>query len=147
MIIDDDADLSQLLSNILTTRKIHVLTVQTLEEADGYLRYLKPSVIFLDNSFPEGLGINFIRNIKLADAGIKIIMMTADTSLWIKQRAFAEGINYFLEKPFNKKIINGVLDKLKFKKNKSNTVKKLFYQGLSHFKNIYKFFPAVKKIT
>ena len=117
MIIDDDADLGQILAAILETRKIHALTVRTLWEAEECLAYMKPSVIFLDNSFPEGLGINFIRNIKSADTEIKIIMMTADTSLWIRQKALDEGISYFLEKPFSKEIINGVLDKLKMKKS------------------------------
>jgi DNA-binding NtrC family response regulator len=96
MIIDDDADLSQILATILETRKIHALTVDTLWKAEEFLAYMKPSVIFLDNSFPEGLGINFIRNIKSADTEIKIIMMTADNSLWIKQKAIEEGVNYFL---------------------------------------------------
>ncbi len=117
MIIDDDADLGELLATILETRKIYALTVHTLREAEECLAYMKPSVIFLDNSFPEGLGINFIRNIKSADTEIKIIMMTSDTSLWIRQKALAEGISYFLEKPFSKEIINRVLDKLKMKKN------------------------------
>jgi DNA-binding response OmpR family regulator len=117
MIIDDDVDLSQLLASILETRKIHALTVHTLQEAEDYLAYMKPSVIFLDNSFPEGLGINFIRNIKLADDEIKIIMMTADSALWIEQKAFDEGINYFLKKPFSKQIIDRVLDKLKFRRD------------------------------
>jgi DNA-binding response OmpR family regulator len=115
MIIDDDVDLSQLLATILETRKIHTLTVHTLQEAEDYLAYLKPTIIFLDNSFPEGLGVNFIKNIKSADEEIKIIMMTADTSLWIEQKAFDEGINYFVKKPFSSQIINGVLDKLKFR--------------------------------
>ncbi len=116
MIIDDDADLGELLATILETRKIHALTVQTLWEAEEYLAYMKPSVIFLDNSFPEGLGINLIRNIKSTDKEIKIIMMTADSSSWIKQKAMDEGINYFLEKPFSEKIINSVLDNLKMRK-------------------------------
>lgn len=116
MIVDDDADLSQLLAAILETRKIHALTVPTLQEAEECLAFMKPTVIFLDNSFPEGLGINLIRNIKSADQEIKIIMMTADPSVWIKQKAKDEGINYFLEKPFNEKIINEVLDKVILKK-------------------------------
>jgi len=116
MIIDDDPDLSELLAIILENRKIHVLKVQTLEEAEKFLSYMKPTVVFLDNSFPEGLGINFIRNIKSADDEIKIIMMTGDSAGWIKQKALEEGINYFLNKPFSKKIIDVVLDKLKFRR-------------------------------
>ena len=116
MIIDDDVDLGRLLAAILENRKIHTLSVNSLPEAQAYLAYLKPTVIFLDNSFPEGLGVNFIRNIKSADEEIKIVMMTADTDAWVKEKASEEGINYFLEKPFSTRIIDGVLDKLNLRK-------------------------------
>lgn len=116
MIIDDDADLTGLLENILKDRKIHVLSVHTLQEAEDCLTYMKPTVIFLDNSFPDGLGVNFIRNIKSSDEEIKIIMMTADTALWIREKAIEEGINYFLRKPFSRKSIDIVLDKLNFRR-------------------------------
>lgn len=116
MIIDDDDDLGHLLSAILETRKIHVMIINTLDEAEEYLGYLKPTVIFLDNNFPGGLGINFIRKIKSVDDEIKIIMMTADPSTWIREKAVEEGINYFLKKPFSKKAIDHVLDKLNFRK-------------------------------
>jgi two-component system, OmpR family, response regulator len=117
MIIDDDADLTSLLENILKDRKIHVLSVHSLQEAEDCLTYLKPTVIFLDNSFPDGLGVNFIRNIKSSDVEIKIIMMTADAALWIREKAIEEGINYFLRKPFSRKSIDVVLDKLNFRRS------------------------------
>jgi two-component system chemotaxis response regulator CheY len=78
---------------------------------------MKPTVIFLDNSFPEGLGVNFIRNIHLADEEIKIIMMTADSAQWIEEKAKAEGINYFIRKPFSKEAINNILDNLEFRRD------------------------------
>jgi DNA-binding NtrC family response regulator len=113
MIIDDDEDLGRLLIPMLEARKILTLPVYSLREAEEYLGYMKPTVIFLDNSFPDGLGINFIRNIHLAGEEIKIIMMTADSAKWIEEKAKAEGINYFLRKPFSMDTINRVLDKLK----------------------------------
>lgn len=116
MIIDDDVDFSKLLTVILERRKIHVLTVHTLQEAEDYLGFLKPTVIFLDNSFPEGLGINFIKCIKSADENIKIVMLTADTAEWIHEKAIEEGIDFFLNKPLNKNMIDQVLDELKFRK-------------------------------
>lgn len=116
MIIDDDVDLGHLLESILRTRKIHAMSVHSLQEAEDCLSYMKPSVVFLDNSFPDGLGINFIRNIKSSDGEIKIIMMTADTGQWIKEKAIEEGINCFIKKPFTKTIIDDVLDKLNFRK-------------------------------
>jgi DNA-binding response OmpR family regulator len=116
MIIDDDADLAYLLSIILEERKIHVLTAQTLGEAEEYLSYLKPTVIFLDNSFPEGLGVNFIREIKTSDAEIKIVMVTADEATWIREKAMQEGADFFVKKPFSREAINETLDKLNFRK-------------------------------
>jgi DNA-binding response OmpR family regulator len=116
MIIDDDVDFSKLLSAVLQRRKIHVLAVHTLQEAADYLAYLKPTVVFLDNSFPEGLGINFIRNIKETDQDIKTVMMTGDDARWIQEKAIEEGIDYFLRKPLTLQIIDAVLDELKFRK-------------------------------
>ena len=115
MIVDDDEDLGCLLMATLEARRILALPVHSLHEAEEYLSYMKPTVIFLDNSFPEGLGINFIRNIHLADEEIKIIMMTADSAKWIEEKAKAEGINYFLRKPFSIEAINNILDKLELR--------------------------------
>ena len=115
MIIDDDTDLGEILALMLEQRKIHTLCVHSLTEAEECLCRLKPTVIFLDNSFPEGLGVNFIRTIKSADDEIKIIMMTADNAVWIEEKAHEEGINYFIKKPFTKQLIDIVLDKLNFR--------------------------------
>ena len=112
MIIDDDEDLCQLLTVMLEARKILAMPITSLREAEECLVFMKPTVVFLDNSFPEGLGVNFIRNIHSADQDIKIIMMTADSASWIEQKAKEEGINYFLKKPFNQKILDKILDSI-----------------------------------
>jgi len=116
MIIDDDIDFSELLTLTLEKRKIHVLSVHTMQEAENYLAYLRPGVVFLDNSFPEGLGINFIRDIKSHDPNIRVVMLTGDRAQWIHEKAIEEGVDYFLEKPVNITLLNTVLDDLKFKK-------------------------------
>jgi two-component system, OmpR family, response regulator len=112
MIIDDDQDLNELLAQMLEERRIYTLAVQSLSEAEAYLGFLKPTLVFLDNSFPEGLGINFIKQIRSADEDIKIIMMTADNSKWIEEKAIDEGVNYFIHKPFSRQLIYQVLDKM-----------------------------------
>ena len=116
MVIDDDQDLTHILAAILEARKIYTVEIHSLPEAEECLEYLKPTVIFLDNSFPEGLGINFIPIIKSTDDKIKIVMMTADPDSWVEEMATAEKINYFIKKPFNRQLIEGVLDKLDMRK-------------------------------
>ena len=117
MIIDDDPDLGELLAIFLEKRKIYSLIVPTLSEAAGYLGYMKPTVIFLDNSFPDGLGVNFIRDIRSADHDIKIIMITGDSATWIREKAIEEGIDYFICKPFNLALIDALLDRMNFRKD------------------------------
>jgi DNA-binding response OmpR family regulator len=112
MIIDDDVDLTNILGTMLEKRKMQVMKIHSLEEAVDYLTYLKPNVIFLDNSFPEGLGVNFISEIRKADSDIKIIMMTADAAAWIEKKAIEQGVDGFLKKPFNTQLIEKALDKL-----------------------------------
>lgn len=116
LVIDDDHDLTHVLAAILEARKIYTVEVHSLPEAEECLNYLKPTVVFLDNSFPEGLGVNFIRIIKSADEGIKIVMMTADEDAWVEEKAHEEKINYFIKKPFTRRLINVVLDKLNMRK-------------------------------
>ncbi len=116
MIIDDDHDLTHVLASILEARKIYSMEIHSLSEAEDCLNYLKPTIVFLDNSFPEGLGVNFIRNIKSADDGIKIVMMTADADAWVEEMARGEKINFFIKKPFSRKYIETVLDKLNMRK-------------------------------
>ena len=115
MIIDDDLDLGQVLVTILENRRIPAMTVNSLSEAEECLTRLKPTVIFLDNSFPEGLGLNFIKHIKDTDGEIKIIMMTADNNDWIKEKAVQEGANYFLKKPFTTQKLDDALLELNLK--------------------------------
>jgi Response regulator containing CheY-like receiver, AAA-type ATPase, and DNA-binding domains len=110
MIIDDDEDLSHILAILLEKRKLKVMEVHSLTEAEDYLSFLKPTVIFLDNSFPEGLGVNFIKYIRSADKDIKIIMMTADSSRWVEEKAIDEGVNCFLKKPLDIKRIEQALE-------------------------------------
>lgn len=115
MIIDDDLDLGHVLVTLLENREIPAMTVSSLTEAEQYLHYLKPTVIFLDNSFPDGLGVNFIRHIRTTDDEIKIILMTADTNNWIKEKAVEEGASYFLRKPFTTKGLDDALLQLHLK--------------------------------
>ncbi len=116
MIIDDDPDLGNLMIPTLEKRKIHSMAVHSLKEAASFLSFLKPTVVFLDNSFPEGLGINFISKIRAIDKHIKIIMMTADKEEWIEQKAFEEGVVCFMQKPFSLKTLNTVLDRLNLRR-------------------------------
>jgi hypothetical protein len=43
-------------------------------------------------------------------------MMSGDWALWLHEKSIEEGIDYFLQKPLKKELVESVLDELKFKK-------------------------------
>ena len=116
MIIDDDEDLTYLLENILKTRNMKVLSVHSLHDAQDRLSHSRPKVVFLDNRFPDGIGVDFIGNIKSTWNDTLIIMMTSDSSAWVRKKAMEEGADYFLEKPFDKTTIDQLLDQVNLNK-------------------------------
>jgi two-component system OmpR family response regulator len=72
----------------------------------------EPEIIFLDNHLPDGLGVNFISYIKRFHPLSKIVMITAHDNLADKQKAFKEGVDYFIGKPFSKETVNIIMENL-----------------------------------
>jgi len=101
LVVDDDLDLCHLLSAMLVGKNLKIYTAGSLKEADEQLRQVVPSLIFLDNNLPDGQGIHFIRRLRSANADIKIVMMTADPTDEMKEKAIEEGCISYLDKPFS----------------------------------------------
>lgn len=112
LIIDDETDICYLLGSLLRKKDIDTSYVNTLRDAANILESTDPQIIFLDNHLPDGLGVNFIGFIKRFHPLTKIIMITAhDTAADVK-KAYKEGVDYFIGKPFSKESINNVVENL-----------------------------------
>ena len=105
LIIDDETDICYLLSKLLRQKNMETSFVNSLSEAGIALREDRPEIIFLDNHLPDGLGMNYIPYIKEYYPGIKVVMITADDSADDREKAFKNGADYFIGKPFNREII------------------------------------------
>lgn len=112
LIIDDELDICYLLSGILKQKKLKASYVNTLTEAQAVLKNDPPSLLFLDNHLPDGFGLDFISYIKGNYPDIKIIMITAHDSAAERSRAYAEGADVFLSKPFSREHIYTAIDNL-----------------------------------
>lgn len=111
MIVDDEKDLCLLLQMMLAKESIPSNSVHTLSDADKALRHA-PELIFLDNQLPDGLGTDFILNIKQKLPLAKIVLMTAYNSYQDVKKAFENGADAFLAKPFSRNSIQNTLDSL-----------------------------------
>ncbi len=102
LIVDDEGDICYLLKNALKNTGYVVEHVNTLSQAEVFLKEEKPKVLFLDNRLPDGWGINSIRNIKTEFPEMKIIVITADNSISDRKRAISNGADLFIGKPFTR---------------------------------------------
>lgn len=110
MIIEDERDLCYLLTIVLKQNNVPSTCAYSLKEARETIKKIKPSIIFLDNHLPDGIGSDFIRQAKTIYPGAKIIMITAHDSPTEITEAFSRGADYFISKPFNSSAIKRTLD-------------------------------------
>ena len=112
LIIDDEIDICYLLSSILRTKNLKVSYVNSLSEANIALQKQQPEIIFLDNHLPDGLGVDYIRQLKTIYPGTRIAMITAFDNYTERQKAFNNGADIFITKPFTKELIYKTVDDL-----------------------------------
>ncbi len=112
LIVDDEMDICYLLSVILKQRNLPSKFVNTLSEAQFAMKRELPSILFLDNHLPDGLGVDFIREVKTNYPLVKVILITAYDSSVEKQAALQEGADFFIGKPFSKATINETVDRI-----------------------------------
>lgn len=112
LIVDDEIDVCYLLSGLLKHKNLHADFVNSLEDAKQALQDIQPSIIFLDNHLPDGLGSNFIEYIKQQYPKTKVVMITAHDAPADRDRAYQNGADFFIGKPFSKDIIFNVVENM-----------------------------------
>jgi len=112
LIVDDEIDVCYLLSSILKYKNLQASYVNSIDEAKKVLKEDNPSIIFLDNHLPDGFGINFIDEIKKLNPHVKIVMITAHDTNNDKDRAYEQGVDQFIGKPFTRETILKTIENL-----------------------------------
>ncbi|HWB93668.1 MAG TPA: response regulator [Puia sp.] len=112
LIVDDELDICYLLSGMLKQRNLMTGFVNTLSDAVIALQTDTPSILFLDNHLPDGFGLDFIPYIKKNYPEVKVIMITAHDGAIERKQAYEGGVDLFVAKPLNRKLINDAIDKL-----------------------------------
>jgi len=100
LIVDDDKDLCTILS--LKLKGLASLHAEgSLAGCLEYMEKKKPSLLLLDNNLPDGFGIAFLKKFRHLFRGIKIILITSDTSESLRKEGLSAGAAFFLCKPFS----------------------------------------------
>ena len=116
LIVEDEGDMRLLLDIMLNGKSnLEMEYAKSLKDAGTFLQEEKPDVVILDNKLPDGMGIDYISEIKKNYPEIKIIMISGyDASA--EDVALENGANIFLQKPFTRdQLYNSIVQLLDHK--------------------------------
>ena len=106
LIVDDEPDICYSLSRTLSKRGFTTSSSHTLADAETQLKANQPNILLLDNHLPDGRGVDFANKINHKYPNMKTIMITAHDSPEDRFKAYNNGIDFFLPKPFTIAQIN-----------------------------------------
>jgi DNA-binding response OmpR family regulator len=99
LVVEDDEKLARSMGRFLTQRGFVVRVVETEAGALEVLDEVMPDAAILDVRLPDGSGLNVLEHLRRAGASLPAIVITADDSLAMRQRAERLGVAAFLTKP------------------------------------------------
>jgi DNA-binding response OmpR family regulator len=111
LVVDDEPDICFLFDRILRKRNLQTGFARNLADATVLIEKKNPHLIFLDNSLPDGRGVDFIPYLKARFPLIRVVVVTANDSPDDRDAAYLMGADDFLGKPLSLERINFTLDK------------------------------------
>ncbi|MFA5806655.1 MAG: response regulator, partial [Melioribacteraceae bacterium] len=106
LIVDDDKDMRQLLSDILKSEGYEVRTAESGKKALKEIKVIRPEIVLLDIRLPEMNGIEILKEIKKLNKSIIVIIITAYGEIQNAVDAMKLGAFDYFTKPFhNEEII------------------------------------------
>ncbi|MFZ6016323.1 MAG: sigma-54-dependent transcriptional regulator [Nitrospirota bacterium] len=101
LIVDDDKDMQQLLSDILRSEGYKVITAGDGRKALKEIRSHSPGLVLLDIRLPEMDGMKVLEEIKKIDKNLHVIMLTAYGEIRGAIQAMKLGAFDYITKPFD----------------------------------------------
>ncbi len=101
-VIEDDHDLRENIIEILEANGFSTIGCETAETALQLLKEQPPDLVILDNMMPGMGGMAFIPLLKKSCSTVKIVMITAFSTVDNAVAAMKLGVNDYLTKPFRR---------------------------------------------
>jgi signal transduction histidine kinase len=99
LVVDDQADMRELLSTILCLEKAEVRTADSMEEAMRIMSAWNPEILVCDIAMPGGSGYKLIRRLRDSGWNVPAIAITARAGVEDNASSLAAGFQRHLSKP------------------------------------------------
>jgi DNA-binding NtrC family response regulator len=100
LVIDDERPVLLTLEALLTRQGYTVSLANTLAAGRTRLESDRPDLVLLDLALPDGDGLDFLREIKLARPDLSVIILTGQDSLHNAIETIKLGAFHFISKPY-----------------------------------------------
>ena len=111
LIVDDDADMRQILSAALAPLA-EVATAPDGREAVRLLAADKPRLMLLDIAMPGMSGIEVLRAARERDPNLVVVMLTGEADLAVAKTTLELGARTYVTKPFDMDVVYGEIKRL-----------------------------------
>jgi len=101
LVVDDQMGVRRLLFETFKEDGHQVRMAGNGNEALRSLGEFQPDLIIMDMKMPEMNGIDTLKEIRTFDNKVKVIMMTAYGDAQIMEKAKEQGVEHYINKPFD----------------------------------------------
>ncbi|MDP8259770.1 MAG: response regulator transcription factor [Candidatus Gygaella obscura] len=103
LIIEDEPDAARVVSKRLKNHGFDVAIAEDAYQGVKMAHEILPNLIILDLMLPAGGGLSVLKNIRLSSQlqSIPILVLTASKDEQHKKKIIDEGVDAFMEKPYD----------------------------------------------
>ncbi len=102
LVVDDEKDITMLLSARLTALGHETIEAHTLEMAVEKAKKMSPDVVFLDLKLPDGIGFSIIEKLREINNEVKVVIVSAHDGAQERDEAEQKEVDFFIDKPLTK---------------------------------------------
>ena len=101
LVVDDEVNIAELISMALRYEGWQVATAHTGSKAVSAAKELRPDAVVLDVMLPDFDGLEVLRRLRAADAGVPVLFLTARDAVEDRIAGLTAGGDDYVTKPFS----------------------------------------------
>ena len=112
LVVEDELDVQKVVAKRLTSRGFTVHCASDGVQAVALAHKVNPDLIVLDLQLPAGDGLSVMRKLKISGniQRAHVVVLTGMTNEIFKQSVIAEGVDAYLQKPYDAQVLLDTID-------------------------------------
>jgi DNA-binding response OmpR family regulator len=118
LVVEDELDVQKVVAKRLSSRGFTVHCASDGYQAVQLAHKVNPDLIVLDLQLPAGDGLSVLRKVRMSGnvQRARIVVLTGMTNEIYKQSILAEGVDAYLQKPYDSQVLLDTIDQILGKK-------------------------------